>query len=248
MKKMITALAASVTLTGVMAGGALGAAHQVQPGDSIWSIAQNNGMTVKEVKTRNHLSSDIIYPDQEIIISAEKKEIDYTVEKGDCLSEIAEKHGVTSKQLKQWNQLKSDLIHPGNILIIKKETNAGSKKEAAQPSTKKQAAPNKSQKSADAIVGKELTVRATAYTAYCNGCSGVTATGQDLRANPEQKVIAVDPRVIPLGSKVHVEGYGTAIAGDTGGAIKGNKIDLFMPSKSDALNFGVQTIKIKVIN
>ena len=111
----------------------LGAAHQVQPGDSIWSIAQNNGMTVKEVKTRNHLSSDIIYPDQEIIISAEKKEIDYTVEKGDCLSEIAEKHGVTSKQLKQWNQLKSDLIHPGNILIIKKETNAGSKKEAARP-------------------------------------------------------------------------------------------------------------------
>ena len=92
-----------------------------------------------------------------------------------------------------------------------------------------------------------MTVRATAYTAYCNGCSGVTATGQDLRANPEQKVIAVDPRVIPLGSKVHVEGYGTAIAGDTGGAIKGNKIDLFMPSKSDALNFGVQTIKIKVI-
>ena len=64
---------------------------------------------------------------------------------------------------------------------------------------------------------------ATAYTAHCNGCSGITATGINLRANPNLKVIAVDPSVIPLGSKVWVEGYGYAVAGDTGGAIKGNE-------------------------
>ncbi len=69
-----------------------------------------------------------------------------------------------------------------------------------------------------------------------------------MNKNPNQKVIAVDPKVIPLGSKVHVEGYGTAIAGDTGGAIKGNKIDLFMPSKSDASKFGVRSVKIKILN
>ena len=78
---------------------------------------------------------------------------------------------------------------------------------------------------------------ATAYTAYCNGCSGITATGINLRANPNVKVIAVDPNVIPLGSKVWVEGYGHAIAGDTGGAIKGNRIDLFVPTKRAGISF-----------
>ena len=70
---------------------------------------------------------------------------------------------------------------------------------------------------------------ATAYTASCNGCSGVTATGFNLRANPDAKVIAVDPSVIPLGSKVYVEGYGYAIAADTGGSVKGKRIDVFFP-------------------
>lgn len=98
------------------------------------------------------------------------------------------------------------------------------------------------------VEGKTLTLEATAYTAYCNGCSGVTRTGQDLRANPNQKVVAVDPNVIPLGSKVHVEGYGVALAGDTGGAIKGNRIDLFMPSQSEAVKFGRKSVKVTIIN
>ncbi|MFX6153002.1 3D domain-containing protein, partial [Acinetobacter baumannii] len=55
-------------------------------------------------------------------------------------------------------------------------------------------------------MSEELYVIATAYTAYCTGCSGTTATGINLRANPNAKVIAVDPRVIPLGTKVYVEG------------------------------------------
>ncbi|MBR3215589.1 MAG: 3D domain-containing protein, partial [Exiguobacterium sp.] len=53
---------------------------------------------------------------------------------------------------------------------------------------------------------------------------------------------------IPLGSKVWVEGYGEAIAGDTGGAIKGNKIDILMPTQEQALAFGRQSITIKVLN
>lgn len=96
--------------------------------------------------------------------------------------------------------------------------------------------------------GKEFYVTATAYTAHCNGCTGKTATGIDLRSNPNLKVIAVDPSVIPLGSKVWVEGYGYAIAGDTGGAIKGKKIDLHVPTKAAAYNFGRRTVKIKVID
>lgn len=89
-------------------------------------------------------------------------------------------------------------------------------------------------------------VESTAYTAECSGCSGVTATGINLKENPGAKVIAVDPNVIPLGSKVWVEGYGYAVAADTGGAINGRRIDLFMPSHSDASSWGRKTVKVKV--
>jgi uncharacterized protein YabE (DUF348 family)/3D (Asp-Asp-Asp) domain-containing protein len=121
---------------------------------------------------------------------------------------------------------------------------------AAKAPEKTQAAPQPAKKEApsEPSGGKEFYVSATAYTASCTGCSGITATGINLKANPGLKVIAVDPSVIPLGSKVWVEGYGNAIAGDTGGAIKGNKIDLFMANRADAIAFGRQQVKIKVLN
>ncbi|MDQ1143350.1 uncharacterized protein YabE (DUF348 family) [Bacillus sp. SORGH_AS 510] len=95
--------------------------------------------------------------------------------------------------------------------------------------------------------GKEFYVSSTAYTANCNGCSGRTATGLNLRANPNMKIIAVDPRIIPLGTKVYVEGYGYAVAADTGGAIKGYKIDVFMPSNQDCYRWGRKKVKIRIL-
>ncbi len=94
---------------------------------------------------------------------------------------------------------------------------------------------------------KTLYMKATAYSANCPGCSGITATGINLKENPDKKVIAVDPGVIPLGSRVWVEGYGYAVAGDTGGAIQGNKIDVFIPSKSEAGSFGHRTVQVKIL-
>ncbi|MET3322009.1 UNVERIFIED_ORG: uncharacterized protein YabE (DUF348 family) [Peribacillus simplex] len=96
--------------------------------------------------------------------------------------------------------------------------------------------------------GKEIYVSSTAYTASCKGCSGVTSTGVDLKSNPDAKIIAVDPSVIPMGSKVYVEGYGYAVAADKGGAIKGNRIDVFFSSKNDAYRWGVKKVKIRVLN
>ncbi|NEU32532.1 DUF348 domain-containing protein [bacterium LRH843] len=96
--------------------------------------------------------------------------------------------------------------------------------------------------------GRTLTVTATAYTAACSGCSGVTATGINLNNNRNMKVIAVDPNVIPLGSRVHVEGYGNAIAGDTGGAIRGNRIDVHVPTKADASRWGRKQVKITILD
>ncbi len=101
---------------------------------------------------------------------------------------------------------------------------------------------------------REFQVVATAYTAdplengYKAGDQVKSALGHNLTANPNMKLIAVDPSVIPLGSKVWVEGYGVAIAGDTGGAIKGNKIDVLMPDKGTSSNWGRKTVTVKVLN
>ena len=61
-------------------------------------------------------------------------------------------------------------------------------------------------------------------------------------------VAAVDPRVIPMGTKLWVEGYGEAIAEDQGSAIKGNRIDLAFDKRNDALDYGIQNVKIYVLN
>lgn len=93
-----------------------------------------------------------------------------------------------------------------------------------------------------------LYMEATAYNWDCGSCSGTgrTATGYNVKANPDG-VIAVDPSVIPLGTKVYVEGYGYAVARDTGGAIQGNKIDLHMRTVEEARQFGRQRVKVEII-
>ena len=92
---------------------------------------------------------------------------------------------------------------------------------------------------------------ATAYTAgpESTGKSpgmpgyGITATG--MRVKPG--VIAVDPRVIPLGTYVYVRGYGYSIAADTGGAIKGNRIDVYMKTLREAYQWGRRTVNVYIL-
>ncbi|UHP10375.1 ubiquitin-like domain-containing protein [Listeria marthii] len=91
--------------------------------------------------------------------------------------------------------------------------------------------------------GKTYRMESTAYSG-----GGITAYGINLSANKGLKVIAVDPRVIPLGSKVWVEGYGEAIAGDTGGVIKGNIVDVYFPSESQCYSWGRRMVTVKVLN
>lgn len=89
-------------------------------------------------------------------------------------------------------------------------------------------------------IQRVLSMEATAYTFTGNR----TATGID----PREGIIAVDPRVIPLGSQVYVEGYGYAIAADTGGLIKGNIIDVFFPNLQTCINWGRRPAKVYVLN
>jgi len=60
-------------------------------------------------------------------------------------------------------------------------------------------------------------------------------------------IVAVDPNVIPMGTRLYVEGYGDAIAADQGGAIKGNRIDLFFDSRQEAMSWGMKTVKVTIL-
>lgn len=92
-------------------------------------------------------------------------------------------------------------------------------------------------------VERVLTVVATAYWPDPSWSSGYTATG--LKAG--YGVVAVDPSVIPLWSRLYIPGYGLAIAGDVGAAIRGLRIDLGYNTEWQALDFGVRTIQVYVL-
>lgn len=105
-----------------------------------------------------------------------------------------------------------------------------------------------------AYVGKAQAFTATAYTSRCSGCSGITKTGVNLRQSiyhEGKRVIAVDPRYIPLGSIVRVtlsDGSSfEATAQDTGGRIKGAIIDVAHETKVDANRFGRQSVEVRMI-
>ncbi|PKG21651.1 LysM peptidoglycan-binding and 3D domain-containing protein [Niallia nealsonii] len=227
----------------------------VKKGDTLWKISKEYNVSVDDVKTWNDLSSDIIQVNDTLQVAEEKT---YKVAAGDTLWSIAEANDVSVIELKNWNSLQSDTIHIGSELIVSKgisnkaaaniikTTNSSNANDAASSQNTNKA--SNTTASTQKTSTKELTVEATAYTAKCNGCSGITATGINLKDNPNTKVIAVDPSVIPLGSEVYVEGYGRAVAGDTGGAIKGNKIDLHVPTTEQALDWGRQTVKVKILD
>jgi 3D (Asp-Asp-Asp) domain-containing protein len=88
-----------------------------------------------------------------------------------------------------------------------------------------------------------ITMEATAYLPTDGGGSGITASGIPATYG----VVAVDPNVIPLGTRLYIPGYGEAIAADTGGAIVGNKIDLCMESYGECMAFGRRDVLVYVL-
>ncbi len=226
---------------------------------TVANFLKQQGVTLGEYDRVGKSMEEVITPDDRIaVVRVEKvtdvveESIDFAIEKKTDSSLLKGKEKVvttgkkgtverTFEVVKENGQVVSKTLQKENV--VKKPTKqvvaVGTKVITASVSRNNSAAPSR---------GKEFYVTATAYTANCSGCSGVTATGLNLKANPSSKVIAVDPSVIPLGSKVWVEGYGYAIAADTGGAIKGNKIDVFISSKSQAASWGRKKVRIKVLN
>lgn len=229
---------------------------------TVANLLEKEGITLSELDRVEQPLEKVIAPgDKVAVVRVEKvtdvveESIDFAVEKQNDSSLLKGKEkvvteGKVGKVSKTFEVVKENGVEVARTLQaetvvaepVKKVVAVGTKVVTASAST------TTSRNNAAPAGGKEFYVTSTAYTASCAGCSGITATGINLKANPGMKVIAVDPNVIPLGSKVWVEGYGYAIAGDTGGAIKGNKIDVFVSSKSEAYAWGRKKVLIKVLN
>lgn len=211
--------------------------YTVVAGDSLWEIAQQYNVALSDLKSWNSLTSDLIHPKQQLLIKKTGSAPNATLAHTTDPNKQSNKQDVQEQANKSIKEVVSEEQKPTQKPV---EKVAPVQEEVAQS---KQVTPASSESAT-----KTLTMTATAYSEDCDDCSGITATGFNLRANPDAKVIAVDPDVIPLGTKVYVEGYGYATALDTGGAIKGNKIDVFIPNESEVTKWGVKQVKVQILD
>lgn len=240
--------------------------HTVVKGESLWAIAQHYGITVDELKESNHLTSDLILIGQVLTIpGVNADEVALSGANGQSSSQPARQIITGDEQAKENSNESAEnpatelteqpaaAEQPASEEPSEGEVPAPAEKQTEQQTTPAQPAEVSEEPATEEVTtqqeaqpGKTITVTSTGYTVESAGGSGITATGIDLNKNPNAKVISVDPKVIPLGSKVYVEGYGEAIAADTGGAIKGNKIDIYFPTREQAINWGVRNVNITI--
>lgn len=191
----------------------------------------------------------------------------YTVEAGDTIENIAKAFDVSLEDLMKWNVgLTIDsIIQVGQTIKIQTEKDPTTietsklswKAPVVEPvpavvaevpviQTVEVVNEEATETTPTVPSGRVVTVSATAYSTSEPGMSSFTALGIDLRQT--SNVIAVDPNVIPLGSRVFIEGYGEAIAGDTGGAIVGNKIDVHFATVDACYQWGVRSVQVTILD
>ena len=192
----------------------------------------------------------------------------HVVQPGDTLWSISKKYmpeidpRIGVEWVSRANRLQGTIIHPGDVLNVpdfdgplmeplepwysSPETSKAAEREFQRLLREK-----RPQLVVRGTTSRTMTVEATAYCA-CKICTGktpdhpaygITASGEKVRPG----VIAVDPNVIPLGTKIWVEGYGEAEALDTGGTIKGKIIDVYFPSHQQALEWGRKRVTVKIL-
>lgn len=245
---------------------------RVQKGDSLEEIAKRHG-SANVLRKADSLEDYYLTISQTLNIVTP-----YVVVKGDQLDKIAEKYNTTQFAINNINHLESDQLKPGMILSIPVNSNRfieqleDSKAVSASVQTKKgnqkeekktfkakskQSKSKQEKRSSQKIAssGKQtIIMRASAYNVEGNEKWGrLTASGTTVRHG----VVAVDPNVIPLGTKLYISGYRSpllpkggfvAVAEDTGGAIKGNRIDIFIDAPTDVLmDFGLQNVKVTIL-
>ena len=115
MKVATILLSASIALSSVGVGAASATSHTVKPGDTLWKIGNQYGVSTQTIMNLNNLSSTVIYPGQTLKINNTST---YTVKSGDTLWIIGNKYGVSYKSIMEWNNLSSTYIYVGQQLKI----------------------------------------------------------------------------------------------------------------------------------
>jgi 3D (Asp-Asp-Asp) domain-containing protein len=124
------------------------------------------------------------------------------------------------------------------VLAGPQPTTPGINRVEPEEVSRRQATDETEEETLQAEQARVLVMEATAYS-YTGSR---TATG----TWPKRGTVAVDPKVIPFGARLEIEGYGPGLAEDTGGAIRGNRVDLFMESEAEALAWGRRMVKVKI--
>lgn len=195
-------------------------------GDTVWGIGEKHKINMFDLLAFNEKDeNDVLHVGEKITIPTKKDKIPTYQAK-----QVAPAKVVTASE-EQSVQTEVEVAQTEVVQESQTETVFAQEKQEVQ-----------AVESQPSQGGRTFTVQATAYDGVSLG--GVTATG-NIITSTGHKVIAVDPSVIPLGSRVYVEGYGEAIAWDTGGAIQGNIIDLNM-STGDAIQWGRRNVTITV--
>lgn len=236
----------------------------VKKGESLDSLAKEYGVSAELWKKANGLKSDQLQVGQILGIV-----FPYKVTSGDQISYLADKYDTTVDAIKTLNGMTDNNLQAGeNINIPTSISSISSSEKVSEQPKKKQANQQQSKAKKKKIekkssgtkqiaglkVKQKMNMVATAYGIAGNEQWGnKTAMGTICR----EGVIAVDPRIIPLGTKVYVTGYDSpnlpkggfvAVAEDTGGAIKGNRIDIFMDAPENEISkFGIQNVKIYIL-
>lgn len=216
--------------------------YLVDAGNSLWYIANRYDTSVASIKQLNGLNSNQIYPGQSLLIATGSKQ--------------------TFPANQATNSTSSTVVQatPQTVTAPQNESApvavAQAKVVASAPVAQAPAAAPQAQQQPSAATPTTITMLATSYdaSAASNGPWGaVNYFGQPLQFGD----VAVDPSVIPLGSKLFISGYSDsalpsggfyATANDEGGAIVGNRIDIFLPTASQADQFGMENVKVQVIS
>src|SRR5699024_5201048 len=197
MKKLIVS-AAAVALTFGAATSVSAEEYEVEKGDTLWDIANEYNVEVNSLMDNNDLDSDLIHPAQILQIDNESSDSDDSAESSDDNGASEE---ATDEQAPAPSNDDEATEEDNNESdeAVEEETNESEEATEKESDQADQATEEESndEEETNNTDGETISAEATAYTASCDGCSGTTATGVDLNENSDEKVIAVDPDVIP---------------------------------------------------
>jgi 3D (Asp-Asp-Asp) domain-containing protein/LysM repeat protein len=237
---------------------AFASAYQIKEGDSLWKIGKSQHVSVGSLRAANpglavynlKIGTNISIPGRS-----------YAVKQNETFWTISRKLGISMTALINENpKVNPKNVYPGLTLMLPAKSTTLVEGLSTKPTAASQTSAQKAVTHAGTgnklAYKHSLDIVATAYSGAAEengGYAGIDYFGNALKVG----TIAVDPKIIPLGTKVYITGYSSkdlpaggmiATATDTGSAIKGNRVDIYLPgSRQRVSNFGMQNVKVYVL-